>query len=58
MKVLRPQNITSGTTARSETIIRSNENWKGGVRLRVRNTLSQRIINQHFFDELVDEIGD
>jgi hypothetical protein len=50
--------ITSGTTARSETIIRSNENWKGGVRLRVRNTLSQRIINQHFFVELVDVIGD
>jgi len=50
--------ITSGTTARSETIIRSTANWKGGIRLRVRNTISQRIINQNFFVELVDVIGD
>jgi hypothetical protein len=50
--------ITSGTTARSETIIRSTASWEGGIRLRVRNTLSQRIINQNFFVELVDVIGD
>lgn len=50
--------ITSGTTARSETIIRSNASWKGGIRLRARNILSQRIINQHFFIEMVDVIGD
>jgi hypothetical protein len=50
--------ITSGTTIRSETIIRSNASWKGGTRLRIRNTLSQRIINQNFFVELVDVIGD
>lgn len=50
--------ITSGTTARSETIIRSNEEWQGGIRLRARSTLSQRIANNNFFVELVDVIGD
>jgi hypothetical protein len=50
--------ITSGTTARSETIIRSTENWAGGIRLRARSTLSQRIANNNFFIELVDVIGD
>ena len=50
--------LTSGTTARSETIIRSNENWKGGIRLRSRVTISQRIVNNNFFVELVDVIGD
>lgn len=50
--------ITSGTTARSETIIRSTASWKGGIRLRARSQLSQRIINNNFFVELVDVIGD
>lgn len=50
--------LTSGTTARAETIIRSNESFKGGVRLRARSTLSQRIANNNFFVELVDVIGD
>jgi hypothetical protein len=50
--------ITSGTTARSETIIRSTESWLGGIRLSARSTLSQRIVNQHFFVEMVDVIGD
>lgn len=50
--------ITTGTTARSETIIRSLASWKGGVRLRARVTLSQRIVNQNFIIELVDVIGD
>ena len=50
--------ITSGTTARSETIIRSNDSWIGGIRLRARSTLSQRIANNNFFVELVDVIGD
>ena len=50
--------ITTGTTARSETIIRSTEGWQGGLRLRARSTLSQRIANQNFFVELVDVIGD
>lgn len=50
--------ITSGTTARSETIIRSLQSWEGGIRLRVRSTLSQRIVNNNFFAEMVDVIGD
>jgi hypothetical protein len=50
--------ITSGTTARSETIIRSTDSWQGGIRLRARSTLSSRIINTNFFVELVDVIGD
>lgn len=50
--------LTSGTTARSETIIRSNDSWIGGIRLRARSTLSQRIVNNNFFVELVDVIGD
>ncbi len=50
--------ITSGTTARSETIIRSTASWRGGIRLRSRVTLSQRIVNNNFFVELVDVIGD
>ncbi len=50
--------ITSGTTARSETIIRSIDSWQGGIRLRARSTLSQRIANNNFFVELVDVIGD
>jgi hypothetical protein len=50
--------ITSGTAARAETIIRSTASWKGGIRLRSRVTLSQRIVNNNFFVELVDVIGD
>lgn len=50
--------VTSGTTARAETIIRSNESWTGGIRLRARSTLSQRNANNNFFVELVDVIGD
>lgn len=50
--------ITAGTTTRSETIIRSTDSWKGGVRLNVRSTLSQRNTNNSFFVELVDVLGD
>lgn len=50
--------ITSGTTARAETIIRSLKRYTGGIRLRVRSTLSQRIANNNFFVELVDLVGD
>jgi hypothetical protein len=50
--------VTSGTTARSETIIRSTTRWIGGIRLRARSTLSQRIVDNNFFVELVDVIGD
>lgn len=50
--------VTTGTTARSETIIRGRDGFIGGVRARARVTLSQRIVNQQFFVELVDVIGD
>jgi hypothetical protein len=50
--------VLAGTTARSETIIRSNDSWQGGVRVRARSTLSQRNANNNFFVELVDVIGD
>lgn len=50
--------ITTGTTARAETIIRSNASYSGGLRARIQNILSQRIANQQFFFELVDVVGD
>jgi hypothetical protein len=50
--------ITSGTTANDETIIRSNQSFKGNLELKWANFLSQRIINQTFYIELVDVIGD
>lgn len=50
--------ITTGTTARSETLIRSNKAFTGGIRLRAQTVLSQRIANQQFFVELVDVVGD
>lgn len=49
--------ITSGTTINSETIIRGNDSFVGGVRLRAKVTISQRIANQSFFVELVDVVG-
>lgn len=50
--------ITTGTTANSETIIRSTEAFRGAMTLKAKVTLSQRIANQQFFVELVDVIGD
>lgn len=50
--------ITTGTTARAETIIRSNASYSGGLRARIQNILSQRIANQQFFFEMVDVVGD
>lgn len=50
--------ITTGTTVNSETIIRSTEAFKGAMTLKAKVTLSQRIVNQQFFIELVDVIGD
>lgn len=50
--------LTTGTTARSETIIRSKQRYTGGIRFRVQTILSQRIANQQFFVELVDLVGD
>jgi hypothetical protein len=50
--------ITTGTTARSETIIRGLNSYSGGIRARIQSLLSQRIANQQFFFELVDVVGD
>jgi hypothetical protein len=50
--------ITSGTTAGSETIIRSAATYTGSLRLKFKATLSQRILQNNFFIELVDVIGD
>ena len=50
--------ISTGTNPRSETIIRSTQSWIGGIRLRARSTISQRIVDNNFFVELVDVIGD
>ena len=50
--------LAAGTTANSETIIRSRKAFRGNVDLRYSAILSQRIINNNFFIELVDVIGD
>lgn len=50
--------LTTGTTANSETIIRSNVSFNGSLISRIQTILSQRIANQNFFAELVDVIGD
>lgn len=50
--------LTAGTTARAETILRSAKSFTGGIRLRAKTTLSQRIANNNFFIELVDVVGD
>lgn len=50
--------MTSGTTANSETIIRSIKPFFDSFIFRYQATLSQRIANNNFFVELVDVIGD
>jgi hypothetical protein len=50
--------ITSGTTARSELILRSLKSLSGSFVTRWQAILSQRIANNNFFFELVDVIGD
>lgn len=50
--------LTSGTTVRSETIIRSIASWQNAITLRFSSVLSQRIINNNFIIELVDVMGD
>lgn len=50
--------ITTGTTVNAETILRSNNSFRGSFRLKEKTILSQRIVNQQFFVELVDVIGD
>ncbi|WP_440111813.1 hypothetical protein [Acidovorax sp. BL-A-41-H1] len=49
--------ITTGTTANSETVLRSNLTFKGSMLARYKAILSQRIINQTFRFELADLIG-
>ena len=50
--------ITAGTTTNAETILRSTQSFTGSMITRVQNILSQRIVNNNFFVELVDIIGD
>lgn len=50
--------LTSGTTANSETILRSVRSFSDALILKYTAILSQRIANQNFFIELVDVIGD
>ena len=49
--------LTTGTTANSETILRSTSSFSGSLIARIQTILSQRIANQNFFLELVDVIG-
>lgn len=49
--------ITTGTTANSETVLRSNMTFRGSVLSRYAAVLSQRIVNQTFRFELADLIG-
>lgn len=49
--------ITTGTTANSETVIRSVDTFSGSLLARFKVVLSQRIVNQTFRIELADQIG-
>lgn len=50
--------ITSGTTANSETVLRSTSSFTNELIAKWQATLSQRIANNNFVVELVDVIGD
>lgn len=50
--------IAAGTTASAETILRSRDSFNGQLTLRYAMSLSQRIVNNNFFVELVDIIAD
>lgn len=50
--------ITSGTTANSETVLRSTQSFTNEMILRWQTILSQRIAQNNFIVELVDVIGD
>ena len=50
--------VDTGTTANSEFLMRSLETVEGGHIARVKVTLSQKIVNQHFGVYLADLIGD
>jgi hypothetical protein len=49
--------ISTGTTPNSETVIRSTRTFRGGLVMRHKTILSQRIVNQAFRVELADLIG-
>lgn len=50
--------INTGTTTNSELIIRSAKGWADALEFKWQTILSQRIVNQQFFAELVDVLGD
>lgn len=50
--------ITTGTTANSDTILRSNMSFVGDLTLRAAVILSQRIANNNFIISLTDVLGD
>lgn len=50
--------ITSWTTANAETILRSIRSFSWAFQLKAQTILSQRIINNNFFVEMVDVIWD
>ncbi len=50
--------IATGTTVNSESVFRSTQIFNGALTLKEVTTLSQRIVNNNFFIELVDLIGD
>lgn len=50
--------ITTGTTANSETLIRSVRTFKGAFTARYKAILSQRIANNNFSFELADLVGE
>jgi hypothetical protein len=50
--------ITTGTTINSEITLRATQSFTGALTAYNITTLSQRIINNNFFVELVDVIGD
>ena len=50
--------VATGTTINSESVFRSVDTFNGALTLREITTLSQRIVNNNFYVELVDVIGD
>jgi len=50
--------ITTGTTANSETVIRSVRTFKGALLARYKTILSQRIVQNNFIVELADLVQD
>lgn len=49
--------ITTGTTTNSETVLRSVQSFTGSLLTRIKNILSQRIVNNTFRYELADLVG-